>query len=95
MGAYSVDGSLAYVDPSPGDWSSDNLLVADGSGPGRVVARGDEIVFPRWSPDGTRIAYVDGGGVYVLDVATGEASHVANGGSGEWFDEDTLVISPE
>jgi Tol biopolymer transport system component len=95
MGAYSVDGSLAYGDPSPGDWSSDVLLVADGTGPGRVVARGDEIAFPRWSPDGTRIAYVDGGEVYVLDVATGDTSHVAHGGWGEWFDEDTLIISPD
>jgi Tol biopolymer transport system component len=96
MGAYAPDGTLAYLDPSPGDWSSPTLSVSGaGGGPPRVVAEGDEIAFPRWSPDGTRIAYVDGGAVYVVDVATGETSRVADGGWGEWFDEDTLIIGPD
>ena len=47
------------------------------------------------SPDGTRIAYVDGGAIYVVDVDTGQSFEVANRGSGvEWLDDDTLVVSP-
>ena len=97
MGAYAPDGTLAYGDPAPdpADWTSRTLRVSEaGGGPARVIARGEAIEFPRWSPDGTRIAYVDSFAVYVLDVATGEASHVANGDWVSWFDEDTLVIIP-
>jgi Tol biopolymer transport system component len=95
MGAYSPDGrSLAYVDPSPGDWSSNVLLIADENGGNpRVLVHGSAIAFPKWSPDGTRIAYVDGNGVYVVVVATGETSRVARGDFPEWFDNDTLIIS--
>ena len=96
MGAYSVEGTLAYGSPSPGDWSSDILVISyDFITAG--VAFGDEIAFPRWSPDGTRIAYVDRGSVYVVDNPTHASSRVrvAEGGSGEWFDNDTLIISPD
>jgi Tol biopolymer transport system component len=96
MGAYAPDGTLAYGDPTPdpADWTSPTLLISDaGDASPRAVAEGDAIEFPRWSPDGTRIAYVDSGAVYVLDVATGETSHVADGDWVHWFDDDTLVIS--
>ena len=46
----------------------------------------------RWSPDGTRISYSDGGSIYVLDVATGSATRVADGGNAEWFDDHTLIV---
>jgi Tol biopolymer transport system component len=95
-GAFSPDGrSLVYVDPSPGDWSSDVLLIADENGHNpRVLAHGSEISFPKWSPDGTEIAYVDSDGIYVVDLATGETSRVAMGEFPEWFDNDTLIIAP-
>ena len=97
MGVYSPDGeSLAYLDAPRGIWTSSRLMVAgaDGSDP-RLLVEGDTIEFPRWSPDGSRIAYTDGGRDYVVDVATGATTLVAVGGPADWFDEDTLVIAPE
>jgi hypothetical protein len=96
MGVYAPDGgALAYLDSPRGYWSSTRLMVADadGSDP-RVLVEGDQIERPRWSPDGTRIAYSDSDGIHVVDVSTGEASLVAEGGTSDWFGDDTLVVVP-
>lgn len=98
-GVYGPDGEqLAYVDSPRGispPWSSPRLMVADadGSAP-RILVRGDEIAFPRWSPGGTSIAYVDGGEIFIVDVSSGASTRVADGGWVEWLDDYTLVISP-
>jgi len=96
MGVYAPDGgTLAYLDSPRGDWTSSRLVVAgvDGSDP-RLLVQADRIAFPRWSPDGTRIAYTDADGIHVVDVSTGEASLVAEGGTSDWFGDDTLVVVP-
>jgi hypothetical protein len=46
------------------------------------------------SPDGSRIAYQDGGSIYVVDVSTGEATKVADGEIAEWLDDDRLIVNP-
>ena len=94
-GAYSPDGrSLSYVPqagedvPRPG-----GLLIADADGTDpRVLVEGDAGL-ARWSPDATRITYLDDEGVHLVDVATGETSLVARGDWPEWFDNDTLIVS--
>jgi hypothetical protein len=96
MGVYGPDGeTLAYLDAPRGYWSSTRLMVADadGSDP-RVLVEGDQIEIPRWSPDGTRIAYTDADGIHVVHVSTGETSLVAEGGTSDWFGDDTLVVVP-
>jgi Tol biopolymer transport system component len=96
MGVYGPDGeTLAYLDSPRGRWTSTRLMVADadGSDP-RVLAEGDQIEHPRWSPDGTMIAYSDGDGIHLVDVSTGEASLVAEGGTSDWFGDDALVVVP-
>jgi Tol biopolymer transport system component len=97
MGVYAPDGErLAYLDSPRGEWTSSRLMVAgeDGSDP-RLLVQGNQIEFPRWSPDGTRIAYSDADGTHIVDVSTGEVSLVAEGGGVEdWFGDDTLLVGP-
>jgi TolB protein len=60
------------------------LLVADADGhdPQQIVASNEPLLSPRWSPDGTRIAYVSleqkKPVVYVQSLATGARVAVAN-----------------
>lgn len=97
MGVYAPDGgTLAYLDSPRGYWSSSRLMVADadGSDP-RLLVEGNQIEKPRWSPDGTKIAYSDGDGTHVVDVSTGETSLVvAEVGLSDWFGDDMLLVSP-
>ena len=60
------------------------LLVADADGadPQTIVTSNEPLLSPRWSPDGTRIAYVSFESkkpvVYVQNLATGARAAVAN-----------------
>jgi hypothetical protein len=80
-------------------------MVRDTDGTSTVLleVEGDGIEFPRWSPDGTRIAFQDGdvaiepvvrpNAISVVDVATGDLMLAA--GTGErpaWLDDDTLIV---
>jgi len=53
---------------------------------------------PRLSPDGTRLAFVegdpqrDGGRIRVVDIATGESTIVGPGDAVDWLDDHTLVV---
>jgi Tol biopolymer transport system component len=50
--------------------------------------------YPRWSPDGSQIAYsADSAGINIVDVGSGEVRSV-DGAAGwpEWVDADTLMI---
>lgn len=96
MGVYAPGGgALAYLHSPRGYWASSRLMVADvDGGDPRVLVQGDEIDFPRWSPDGTRIAYTDTDGIHVVDVSTGASSLVAEGKTSDWFGDDALVVTP-
>lgn len=59
------------------------LAPTDGSVPARRLTRGGADTSPRWSPDGTRLAFLSDraepgtAGLYVIDPAGGEAEAVA------------------
>jgi len=92
---YFPDGkAIAFVKPSPG---GSTLQIADAEGSTRTLAEAsspDGIWWPAISPDGTRIAYRDGGSIYVVDVATGESMWVADGDNAEWLGRQTLIVAP-
>jgi Tol biopolymer transport system component len=93
FGDYSPDGTrIAFVE----DGGFGDLFVAPAAGGKAQKLATGSIVVPRWSPDGTRIAYNDGsGGVYVVDVATGEPTLVVESDHlPAWVDDDTLSLSP-
>jgi dipeptidyl aminopeptidase/acylaminoacyl peptidase len=98
-GSYSPDGTTIVflnrptIAESTFGARSIWLMDADGTD-ARPLVEGRSMMWPRWSPDGTRIAYEDADGVYVVDVATGEASKVSDGRAPEWFDDDTLIVGP-
>ena len=60
----------------------------------RALVTGPSLFGPNWSPDGSRIAYYNGDTeeVFVVDVATGEGTVVAQGTSPEWLDDHTLIV---
>ncbi len=88
--AASRDGSqLAYV--GIGDEGSLQLFTAgiDGTGVRQMTHDPRGAMFPAWSPDGTKIVYEGSGGLFVLDVATGESTPTHDESpiqsSNQWF----------
>lgn len=91
------DGEVAFVRPSGVDLSGGRISIADAEGSRRTLVEANvAIEFPTMSPDGSGIAYQDGGFIYVVDVSTGESSKVADGDyfNAAWLDDDTLIVTP-
>ncbi|HEX9729753.1 MAG TPA: protein kinase [Gemmatimonadales bacterium] len=80
---------------------------ASGSGIQLYVRRLDELAahpipgteggaFPAFSPDGTRVAYFGPGGLFVVPLGGGAATHVSNAAAGAltqviWLDDQTII----
>ena len=93
-GTLSPDGSRYAVECGQ---FADGICIGDADETkARVLVRG-RLVEPKWSPDSTRISYINleynpDGGVFVVDVATGDTTFVAEGTAAEWLDDHTLII---
>jgi Tol biopolymer transport system component len=96
-GRLSPDGqTIVYFRYHPSlddDFLGDMWLAnADGTD-ARRLGSGD-VFSARWSPDGTKIAYLKGGSAYVVDVTSGEIARVLEKTDEfpEWLDDDTWII---
>ena len=104
--AFSPDGSkvLLYTDSqrvwrqnTRGDY---HVLTLAGNEPPRRLGSGlgpSSLMFAKWSPDGTRVAYVSANNVHVEDAATGVRTQLTSDGSAtlvngtfDWVYEEEL-----
>ena len=84
-------------------WTMDG----DGSNPVQLTSESGQAMNPRWSPDGTMIAYLvyDGSSNQLVVmgadgdnrtlVTTGVSVHLLSQGAPSWFDSDTLIYTPD
>jgi hypothetical protein len=92
---YAPDGSGAFIEPASNSFFGPRIMLTTADGPQMLVEAKESIDFPTFSPDSGRIAYGDGGSIYVVDVSTGESSKVADGGQAAWVDDSTLIVRPD
>ena len=97
LGSLSPDArTIAYLQVlRTGSVGSGDLWLVDADGTESRPLLTGELGAAAWSPDGTRIAYADGGrvGTYIVDVGTGETTRVLDDPSWpEWLDDHTLIF---
>ena len=94
-GGYSPNGKwLSYLSPVRHDFSGGGLWISKvHGGTPRALVHGGSLLWPRWSPDGTRIAYANGPYIYVVDAATGATHKVGRGGQPGWLNNHTLIVA--
>ena len=96
LGDWRRDGPVyAFVRPNIDTFSGSSLVISTTDGFRTLAKANTEIDTPKMSPDGSRIAYADGGTIHVVDISTEESQKVADGRMAAWLDEDTLIVAPE
>ena len=96
-----VVGSRAVFIEDGGDTSDLFLLDVDAAGRPRRLTTGREPMpywedtQPRLSPDGTRVAYGDGGHVWLVPTEGGPPRRLVEGASPLWVDNGRLLIAVE
>jgi WD40-like Beta Propeller Repeat len=86
---------VALLSDGKGDPTFGDAYVASSDGSGARKLADGKTLLPRWSPDGSEIAFADMGkpGMFVVDVATGDIQKVYGSDEWpEWVDQQTLII---
>jgi hypothetical protein len=89
--------AVQFLEPSANDLVGQSIMTGHPCcrpSAETLVEATEGIWWPTMSPDGNRIAYHDGGSIYVLEIVTGESAKVADGFTAEWLDFDTLIVTP-
>lgn len=91
---------IQFVEPRSNELAGQSLMTGRPT-PGQdlrstLAEANVSIWWPARSPDGGKIAYQDGGSIYVVDLLslTYESSKVDEGNTAEWLDDDTLIVAP-
>lgn len=93
----SPDGSLVTMMGDTGGSGAFRVVAnADGSGLRQIPGR-ESNPAGAWSPDGSRIVCATddgepGGGLKVVDIASGQGYRVAEGSAAIWLDDHTLLV---
>ncbi|MFC6287006.1 TolB family protein [Nocardioides sp. GCM10027113] len=87
---------LLVVEPYEGGFAGPRLDVVDPDGTRSTLARDERgIRDPAVSPDGSRVAFVAGDEVHLVDIANSVVETVGPGNTVTWVDDTTLLISPQ
>jgi TolB protein len=89
--AWSADGTkIVYARETPGGaYEEIRVVNADGTGDHSLGIRGAR---PVWSPDGTKIAFVDSRGIEVINADGTGATNIAEGGDPDWSPDGTRIV---
>jgi Tol biopolymer transport system component len=95
---YAADGSVVFLDHAV-PFQGEGIWIMDGDGSNArpiVDDRGAQLTWPRVSPDGTMVAFVEGTAIQIADIATGESvgesSDVSSEPEPAWYGNDTLIV---
>jgi hypothetical protein len=90
---------MQFLSPLANDLAG-RSLVTGGAEPSSELAPAIQAIrWPTVSPNGYRIAYQDGGSIYVVllprqGIDCCQVTRVDQGSTAEWLDNDTLVVTP-
>ncbi|MDT4968060.1 MAG: hypothetical protein QOJ64_2797 [Acidobacteriota bacterium] len=92
----TVAFTVSDIDKTANRGISQIYLVPVIGGEPRLLGSGLRSNTPRWSPDGKKVAYLNSGQIWTIDVASGEAKKVTNisTGAGEpvWSPDGKMVL---